>query len=377
MAYVRIYYHREPKRVAPHVRYIARRPESDGLRGLGAAFRELRGDVDACVRLLERHAAQARVQAGGTTRDGPFVRLLFTLPAELAARVARSDARLPDGARRVLRDAVEATFRSAGRQLQGVYAIHFHAAQRAVHGHVHVDLSPVDTLGRSTFVTAEQRERLRDVWEREVVKAVERAERRGHEAPDDELARDHTQTHTESGSARAEAASARSATASEGSTRTHVANGAHTPDRGAPARTPTQATRTTAAGAPHGVDRSTSAGTRDATMRVLAPGTAHRPTTSRTTDDADAGATARRPYARRRQHLPYVPVLTEWLLGRSRAPLVDLFLRALVARTERRLAQPRPALAVRFALGLPVPRVIVRPTTPLVRPALLRLPYWS
>jgi hypothetical protein len=174
MAFVRAYYHREPKRVAPHVRYIAGRDGSRGLRGLGPAFRALNGDVERSIALLREHAAVARTRTGWGTREGPFVRLLFTLPDELSARVIATDARLPQGSELVLRDAIEATFRSVGRHLQGVYALHFHATGRRAHPHVHVDLSPLDQHGRTVFLTARQRDLFRTTWER----ALERAERR-------------------------------------------------------------------------------------------------------------------------------------------------------------------------------------------------------
>ena len=178
MAFVRAYFHREPKRVAPHVRYIAGREGSRGLRGLGPAFRALNGDVERSIALLREHAGVVRTQAGLRTRDGPFVRLLFTLPDDLAARAMATDARLPQGSELVLRDAIEATFRSVGRHLQGVYALHFHATGRRAHPHAHVDLSPLDAHGRTVFLTPRQRELFRTTWEREIERALERAERR-------------------------------------------------------------------------------------------------------------------------------------------------------------------------------------------------------
>lgn len=178
MAYVYIYFHRNPRRLAPHLRYIGERPESRGLRGLGPAFRALQGDIAASIALMREHAASVRRQAGRNLRDGPFVRVLFTLPTPLAERVMAADHRLPKGGERVLQDAVEATFRSVARHLQGVYAMHFHASSRHAHPHVHVDLSPLDQHGRTVFLTGRQRELLRSTWEREVVRALERAERR-------------------------------------------------------------------------------------------------------------------------------------------------------------------------------------------------------
>lgn len=185
MAYVRISYHRDPKRIAAHVRYIAERPESRGLRGLGPEFRALGGEVDAAIRLLRHHGEMVRARAGQGLREGPFWRFIFTLPTPLAQRVAAADHLMSAGSTRVMRDAIEATFRSAGRDLQGVYALHFHAASRREHAHVHVDLSPLDRQGRRVHVTERQRENFKDTWGREVERALSRIERgRQHPEPD-------------------------------------------------------------------------------------------------------------------------------------------------------------------------------------------------
>jgi hypothetical protein len=308
MAYVTIYYHREPSRLGKHARYIAERPGSAGLHGLGPAFRALRGDVGASVRLLEQHAARARTQTGDGTREGPFVRLLFTLPTDLAQRVDRTARALKDGPRLVLRDALEATFRSAGRELQGVYAVHFHAQKREAHGHVHVDLSPVDLHGRTTFLTPQQRARLRAAWEREVRQALGRVERRSARPV---AARDTSQT-------------------------------------------------------PH---REDAPGRRETTARRTGRGDDARP------DGFDDRRVTRRPL-----RLParvYMPAVAARLFGWPRSPFLDLFLRALLARSTRRRERRRPLLAVRFAFGLPVPRVTVRADTPLVPRQLLRVPFAS
>ncbi len=325
MAYVNIYYHRERSRLGKHARYIATRPGSTGLHGLGPEFRALRGDVAAAVRLLEQHAAQARTQAGDGTREGPFVRLLFTLPTDLAARVDRSSALLKDGSRLVLRDAIEATFRSAGRELQGVYAIHFHAEKREAHGHVHVDLSPLDLRGRTTFLTAEQRARLRAAWEREVRQALARVERR---SPQPAAAQEKRAAH-EKETARA-----------QGATTAPVQDAA--------------ARRTTP--------------TRRADPSVALPEDAW----------ADDGLSPRRP--RRRPTRPaslYMPTVAARLFGFPCSPLGRLLMRALQTRAQRRWRAHRPLLSVRFVLGLPVPRVTVQARSPLVPRPLLRVPFLS
>jgi hypothetical protein len=330
MAIVRAYFHRTPARIAPHLRYIATRDGACGLQGLGRDFRALRGDVDACTQLLEQHAARARQRAGTTTREGAFVRLLFTLPPDTATRVSAADARLPEGSRLVLRDAIEATFRSVGRDLQGVYAIHFHAARREAHGHVHVDLSPLDIHGRPTFVTDDQRDRFRTTWAREVARALERVERRAP-APTRDAA-------------------------------------TPAPDLAPrPARPTTTASTTTAAPASADVD--------DEPARTLPV----RPL--RVADNPHAWTVA---HVGRRSPIPQrTPSYMRFLAGRllaatrnRKAPLLDLFLRSFVTRVDERWRKPRAPLGVRFALGFPVPHILVRTHTP-VSTRTLRLPFTS
>lgn len=304
MAYVRAYFHRDPKRLAAHVRYIAGREDSRGLRGLGQPFRELQGDVAGAVRLLQEHARVVRTRAGDALRDGPFLRLLFTLPDSLAVRVMAADGRLAKGSELVLRDAIEAVFRSGGRHLQGVYAVHFHSTTRRAHPHVHVDLSPLDAHGRTAFLTQRQQDRLRDAWEREVERALLRVERhvmppeRAHEAPDHDVSRSAPTTVGE----RADEAHASAASRPEPATSRRAAS--------APWATP-----------------------------------------SRRSAGSDAGPPRRRIHRSR----DALPLLTQVLLGPSGLPLVDLFTRALMGRAEARLRLPAPNLALRDALGLRVP----------------------
>jgi hypothetical protein len=322
MAIVRVYFHRNTARLGPHLRYIATREGACGLQGLGPQFRALRGDVDACVRLFHDHAARARRGSGPEAREGAFARLLFTLPPETAARVSAADARVPEGSRLVLRDAIEATFRSVGRGLQGVYAIHFHAARREAHGHVHVDLSPLDVHGRPTFVTDEQRERFRTTWAREVAKALERIERRPPTP-----ARD------------AAAAAPDPVARRDESTRTRASE--------------TAAPRTEAA--------------RTLPIRPL-----RTSTDPRTWTDARA--------RRRARTASRTPSTMRFLASRllaaahsPRAPLLDLLVRAVTRTGDRR---PRAPLTVRFALGFPVPHILVRAHTPFTTRT-LRLPFTS
>jgi hypothetical protein len=307
MAYIRAYYHRDPKRLAAHVRYIAGREDSRGLRGLGQPFRELRGDIGAAVRLLQEHARAVRTQAGGALREGPFLRLLFTLPDDLAARVMAADGRLAKGSELVLRDAVEAVFRSAARHLQGVYAVHFHSTARRAHPHVHVDLSPLDTHGRTAFLTRRQQDLLRDAWGREVERALVRVERHLHPP---------------------ERAPAQPEALQRGS-HGHVlepGQRAGEPGGNAPAEAPSRRAR------------------RDGQSTPWAAPVAG----SRRAPDE----TPRRRVGRSRDALP---LLTQALLGPSGLPLLDLFTRALLGRAQARLRLPAPNLALRDALGLQVP----------------------
>lgn len=73
----------------------------------------------------------------------------------------------------------------------------------------------------------------------------------------------------------------------------------------------------------------------------------------------------------------YVPAVAARLFGWPRAPLMDVLLRAIQARSSRRRTSRPQLLAVRFAFGLPVPRVTVRPRSPLVPRSLLRAPFVS
>ena len=183
MAYVYIDFHRNRGRVRPHIQYIADREHSRGLRGLGKEFRQLGGDVERVIRLFHEHGNRVRRSVGSGSermvREGPFHEMIFTLPTDLARRVTAAGERLPDVSERVLRDAIEAVFRSVGRHLQGVYAVHFNSLKRDEHPHVHVALSPLDACGRTAFITGRQRAAYRAAWEREVVRALDRSERRG------------------------------------------------------------------------------------------------------------------------------------------------------------------------------------------------------
>ncbi len=358
-AYVHISFHRTVGRVAPHVRYIADRPESRGLRGLGPEFRALRGDVERSIALLHEHARAVRTRTGAGLRDGPFVRLMFTLPDDLARRVVRADGALPKGGERVMQDALEATFRSAARHLQGVYALHFHAAQRDAHPHAHVDLSPLDLHGRTVFLTERQRDELRHTWEREVERALDRAERR--ERPDIVPPMEPEPGRT-SPAERHAVGGGRPATGRERAGRgAGEWLGQDPADDLRPGWTRGRSRAMGARDEEGAVEtRATLDGNADRPLR-----TARRPAPVSRPGGADGLGEP----LRRRRRAPYLAVAMDRLLGSSGSPLLDLLGRALLARLDARLNLPLPSRVARYAFDLPVrlPRELEPVRLPIIR----------
>ena len=154
------------------IAYISHREErlSGGgtrtLYGIGERYRGLRGDESAIV-------AQLWDDRRGV-RSPLFYRAKLTVD-DLAARRLLA---VPEHYReRVLRDAVDRTFRSALRHAQGVYVIHLHGGARRPYGHphVHVRLSPALANGRRFYLRPARLELFKRTWEREVQRALERA----------------------------------------------------------------------------------------------------------------------------------------------------------------------------------------------------------
>jgi hypothetical protein len=172
--FVEAHYHRNPKRAADQVRYIAHREEGlrDGKRrelyGIGPRYRTLRGD-EAAIR-------KALVEDARGLRNPAYFRFILTVDNRTAERFARLDGRL---AERVLRDSVEKTFRGAARGVQGVFAIHQHGGEdRPAHPHVHALLSPRLQDRSPTHLSPRAIQAVRERWEREVLRALQRQERR-------------------------------------------------------------------------------------------------------------------------------------------------------------------------------------------------------
>lgn len=178
MFFVEARYHRSPKRAADQVRYIAHREERlpDGARrelyGIGARYRAFRGD-EAAIR-------KALVDDARGLKRPVYFRFILTVDNRTAERFARLDARL---AERVIRDSVQKTFRSAARGVQGVFSIHQHGGEeRAAHPHVHALLSPRLETGAPTHISPQRIERVKHHWEAEVLRALDRQERRLEQA---------------------------------------------------------------------------------------------------------------------------------------------------------------------------------------------------
>ena len=174
MFFVEARYHHSPKRAADQVRYIAHREEGlpsgerRELYGIGQRYRAFRGD-EAAIR-------KALVDDARGLRNPVYFRFILTVDTRTAERFARLDGRL---AERVLRDGVQKTFHGAARGVQGVFAVHQHGGEgRAAHPHVHTLLSPRMEDRSPTHLSPRAIQAVRERWEREVLRSLERQERR-------------------------------------------------------------------------------------------------------------------------------------------------------------------------------------------------------
>ena len=174
MFFVEAKYHHSSKRAGEQVRYIAHREEGlpDGQRrelyGIGARYRAFRGD--------EKAMRKALVDDGRGLRNPVYFRFILTVDTRTAERFARLDGRL---AERVLADAVGKTFRGAARGVQGVFAIHQHGGEgRPAHPHVHALLSPRFEDRSPTHLSPRAIQTVRGRWEIEVLRGLQRQERR-------------------------------------------------------------------------------------------------------------------------------------------------------------------------------------------------------
>jgi len=174
--FVEARYHRSPERAAGQVRYIAHREEglTDGRRrelyGIGEHYRAFRGDERAIRRALR--------EDGRGLRNPVYLRFILTVDNPAAERFKRLDGHL---SARVLRDAIDKTFRGALREAQGVFAIHEHGGtDRPAHPHVHALLSPRFQNRMPVHISPARIQRIKERWEREVLAGLQRQECRLH-----------------------------------------------------------------------------------------------------------------------------------------------------------------------------------------------------
>ena len=174
MFFVEARYHRDPSRAGAQVRYIAHREEglTDGQRrelyGIGEGYRATRGE--------ERTIRKALREDGRGLKNPVYFRFILTVDNPTAERFQRLDG-FPS--ERVLRDAVEKTFRGAARGAQGVFAVHQHGGQdRPAHPHVHALLSPRFEDRMAVHISPVRIQRIKERWEREVLTGLQRQERR-------------------------------------------------------------------------------------------------------------------------------------------------------------------------------------------------------
>ena len=174
MFFVEARYHRDPDRAGGQVRYIAHREEglTDGQRrelyGIGERYRSFRGD--------ERSIRKALRDDGRGLRNPAYFRFIMTVDNPTAMRFKRFDGHLSE---RILRDAVERTFRGAARGVQGIFAVHQHGGRdRPAHPHVHALLSPRFENRMAAHISPVRIQRIKERWEREVLYGLERQESR-------------------------------------------------------------------------------------------------------------------------------------------------------------------------------------------------------
>jgi hypothetical protein len=172
--FVEARYHRRPEKVPQQIRYISHREERlpDGQRrelfGIGDRYKALRGDEKAIERAFAENSRGLRRPV--------YFRFILTVDNRTAERFARLD---DIATERVIRDAIQKTFRGAARDVQGVFAIHQHGGHdRPAHPHVHALLSPRLQNGAPIHFSPPAIERVKERWHTEVLRALQSHERR-------------------------------------------------------------------------------------------------------------------------------------------------------------------------------------------------------
>jgi hypothetical protein len=177
MHVVRGFYHRSPARAGRYVTYISHREEGLGERreiyGIGERYKDVARMVPDPP---ERERAYKRlIQEDAQRLPRPvFHQRVFTVDDRAAAHLAS----LPrPEAERELRDAFAKALRGTaiGRQVQGVYAIHWHGGEgRPAHPHIHALLSPLRQDGHGLYLAKSDLIALRGGWNRRVERKLSR-----------------------------------------------------------------------------------------------------------------------------------------------------------------------------------------------------------
>ncbi len=174
MYFVQVNYDRNLGKNIGRIGYISHREEElrEGrtrpLYGIGERYRALRGDERAIKLAFARDAEGLRRPV--------FFRLKLTVDDKAAQRFARFG---PTTVERRMRDAVDRLFRGVLRDAQGVYAVHQHGGlNRPSHPHVHVQLGPRFQDGTPIHISPERIAKLKLRWEYEVLRELDRQERR-------------------------------------------------------------------------------------------------------------------------------------------------------------------------------------------------------
>jgi hypothetical protein len=174
MYFVQVNYDRNLGRNIGRIGYISHREEQlrDGrtrpLYGIGERYRALRGDERAIKLAFARDAEGLRRPV--------FFRLKLTVDDKAAQRFAQFG---PTTVERRMRDAADRVFRGVLRDAQGVYAVHQHGGwNRPSHPHIHVQLGPRFQDGTPIHISPERIAKLKLRWEHEVLRELDRQERR-------------------------------------------------------------------------------------------------------------------------------------------------------------------------------------------------------
>jgi hypothetical protein len=172
--FVEARYHRNPAKVPHQIRYISHREEQlpDGHRrelfGIGDRYKAFRGD--------EKAIEMAFAEDSRGLRRPAYFRFILTVDNRTAERFARLDG---VAAERVVRDAIQKTFRGAARDVQGVFAVHQHGGHdRPAHPHVHALLSPRLQNGAPIHISPRAIQRVKERWQVEVLRALQSHEKR-------------------------------------------------------------------------------------------------------------------------------------------------------------------------------------------------------